>query len=112
MRLGGLYENGEGDTADPKEALRWYRMVAARGNADAQVQIGSMYEIGQRLPQDNVRALMWYDIAVSSMDGAHGRYAPETRDKLAAKVASGERDQAEQLARRCLDSGYKDCGWP
>jgi TPR repeat protein len=30
-----MYENGEGTTGDAAEALRWYRLAAAQGDADA-----------------------------------------------------------------------------
>jgi len=38
--LGKRYAAGEGVTRDPVEAVRWFRLAAGRGHADAQVKLG------------------------------------------------------------------------
>lgn len=48
---------------DYAEALRWYRMAADRGNAQAQVGVGNLYAQGQGVPQDYSEALRWFRMA-------------------------------------------------
>lgn len=47
------------------EAMRWYRMAADRGNAQAQVAIGDLYGEGQGVPQNYSEALRWYRLAAN-----------------------------------------------
>ena len=46
--LGVMYANGLGVPEDDAEAMRWYRLAADQGHADAQVNLASMYFTGQR----------------------------------------------------------------
>ncbi len=57
--LGVLYAHGRGVPQDNAEALRWYRLAAAQGLADAQFFLGFMYAEGLGVPQDDVQAHMW-----------------------------------------------------
>ena len=41
--LGFMYDNGRGVTQDYAEALKWYRLAAEQGLADAQTWLGLMY---------------------------------------------------------------------
>ena len=41
------------DRGDYAEAVRWYRMAADQGLADAQFVLGFMYANGQGVPQDH-----------------------------------------------------------
>ena len=47
------------------EAMRWYRMAADRGNAQAQVAIGNLYGEGQGVPQDYGEAMRWFRLAAN-----------------------------------------------
>jgi TPR repeat protein len=47
------------------EAMRWYRVAAAQGNALAQVGIGNLYGMGKGVPQDYGEALRWYRLAAA-----------------------------------------------
>jgi TPR repeat protein len=42
------------------EALRWYRVAANQGNADAQLALGNLYAQGEGVQQDYGAALLWY----------------------------------------------------
>jgi hypothetical protein len=39
LRLGGMFEHGQGVAQDIAEAIRWYRLAAAQGDADAQERL-------------------------------------------------------------------------
>jgi TPR repeat protein len=47
-------------TADPAQALAWFRKAAEQGNAAAQNNIGFMYEIGRAVSLDYAEAVKWY----------------------------------------------------
>ena len=40
-------------------AMREYRPLAERGNAEAQYRVGRMYEFGQGVPQDKAQGIAW-----------------------------------------------------
>ena len=44
---------------DYAAAIREYRPLAERGNAEAQYRIGRMYEFGQGYPQDKAQGIAW-----------------------------------------------------
>jgi TPR repeat protein len=47
------------------EAMRWYRVSAAQGNALAQVGIGNLYTGALGVPQNYGEALRWYHLAAA-----------------------------------------------
>jgi S1-C subfamily serine protease len=54
---------GRGVPQDFAEAVRWYRLAAAQGNAPAQNNLGAMYGNGEGVPQDYAEAARWYRLA-------------------------------------------------
>jgi uncharacterized protein len=48
---------------DYAEAVRWYRLAADQGNADAQAGLGYMYALGHGVPSDYVEAVRWFRLA-------------------------------------------------
>jgi uncharacterized protein len=58
--LAGLKEGYEALARnDYATAIKEYRPLAERGNAEAQYRIGRMYEFGQGYPQDKARGIAW-----------------------------------------------------
>ena len=49
--LSRLYHNGEGVPRDYAEAMKWGRLAADQGLADAQLSVGFMYAEGQGAPK-------------------------------------------------------------
>ena len=60
-----LYRNGQGVTQDYQEALKWYRLAAAQGDASAQNNIGWMYLKGYGVTQDHQEALKLFRLAAA-----------------------------------------------
>ena len=56
---------GRGVPKNDAEAVRWYRMAAEQGDADAQLNLGYMYGTGEGIPKDYVQAYAWYNIAAA-----------------------------------------------
>ena len=51
------------EAGDDTEAVRWYRLAAEQGNAEAQSNLGVMYGNGQGVGQDDAEAVRWYRLA-------------------------------------------------
>jgi TPR repeat protein len=102
--LGLMYHNGDGVPQDNKEAARWYRAAAVQGDATAQIDLALSYHVGAGVPNDPVRAHMWANIAAANGE------AKDTRDHIAETLTASQIEQATEMAKRCMDSKYKDCG--
>ena len=85
--------------------MKWYRLSAEQGDAEAQNNIGFMYNRGLGVLQDYLRAHMWFNLAASN--GAEK--ATENRDIVAKKMTPADISKAQDLARKCLASDYKGC---
>ena len=53
-------ERAHGITIDHPEALKWYRVIAERGDPSDQFQLGDYYSSGSLGVQDEDEALKWY----------------------------------------------------
>ena len=62
-QMGEQFYYGDGVTEDEPEAMRWYRLAADLGHADAQYSLGVMYDNGESVPEDNEEAIRWYGLA-------------------------------------------------
>lgn len=58
--LGTAYALGQGVTANPVEALKWFRKSAAQGNAEGQFQVGKRLAEGVGAPPDPAAAVPLY----------------------------------------------------
>jgi len=108
--LGGMYANGLGIPQDYQEAVKWYRKAAQQGNINAQNNLGRIYANGKRgVPQDFVRAHMWYSVAASAVTGDGVETAVRNRDGVASRMTAVEIEKAQEMARRCQQSQFKEC---
>ena len=105
--LGVMYKKGNGVLKDYAEALKWYRLSAEQGNASAQRNLGIIYEYGNGVLQDNVTAHMWYNIASANGQEKAGEY----RDERAGLMTADAIEKATAMARECMNSNYKKCGY-
>jgi TPR repeat protein len=103
--LGFMYRNGLGVPRDNAEAVRWYRLAADQGNANAQFNLGVMFENGHGVLQNYALAHMWYNI--SSANGFDD--AAVFRDDLVTRMTPEQVADAQERARVCMGSGYRDC---
>jgi uncharacterized protein len=107
FNLGLMYDRGLGVPQDYAEAMKWYRLAAEQGDASAQTNLGLMYDIGLGVLQDNVMAYMWYNIAAANGHKEAGKW----RDERAGLMTSADISKAQSMARECMSSNYKNCGW-
>ena len=106
--LGYRYDAGIGVLEDDAEALRLISLSAAQGYAPAQRSIALRYAtgtggVGER---DFVLAHMWFNLA--SVNGSD--FAFDDRTDIELSLTADELERALELAHRCLDSGYQECG--
>jgi TPR repeat protein len=107
VALGFMYGRGLGVQQDYQESVNWYQRAAEQGDAHAQFSLGYIYCKGNGVLQDNVRANMWYNIAPAngSPQGA------KNRGNLTKTMPAADVSLAQNMARECMSSGYKNCGW-
>lgn len=103
--LGDHYLNGYGVLQDHAEAVRWYSLAARQGMERAQVRLGLIHAQGEGVAVDYPLAYMWFNIAV-----ANGyEDARDVRDSIASELSNEQLAEAQEIARRCLESNYQDC---
>ena len=92
---------------DHDEAIKWLRLSANQDNKLAQYHLGNIYLKGEGILRNNVTAHMWYNI--SSANGSEG--AGRSRDELADLMTADAIEKATAMARECMKSNYKKCGY-
>ena len=90
---------------DYTEAVKWYKLAAAQGNAEAQFNLGVMYYEGRGVAQDYVIAHLWLNLAAAQGN----KNAEGNRDLVAKKMTQLQIAEAQKLARECLARKYKGC---
>ena len=107
--LGWVYYMGQRVPQDAQEAVKWYRKAAEQGLVRAQLNLALMYETGQAAPQDFVRAHMWLNVAAATSSGEIAKDAMRNRDEVASKMTATQIEKAQEMARRCQDTKFKEC---
>ena len=97
---------GRGDYA---LAAQLFRSRAEQGDARAQNNLGGMYTQGRGVLQDFIRAHMWFNVAAAALSGDEGKAAMKNRDHVASQMTAAQIGKAEEMARRCQQSQFKEC---
>ena len=66
-----------------------------------------MAKNGQGVIQANTVAYMWYNIALTNGAAIAGQYG----DELAKKMTTESIENAQAMARECINSDYESCGY-
>jgi hypothetical protein len=99
FQLGSRYSIGAGVPEDDAEAVRWLRLAADQGHADAQNILGTMYrDGGEGVPENYVQAHMWFNLAASRLTGELREMAVQDRDKVAGRMDPTQIAEAQRLA--------------
>ena len=109
FHLGAMYAQGKGVLQDYQEALKWFRKAAEQRDAEAQVSLGLMYDAGMGVPQDSIRAHMWYSLGAVALSGDEGKKAMKLRDDVASLMTAAQIEKAQEMARRCQGTKFKEC---
>jgi TPR repeat protein len=87
------YWNGTGVAKNEAEAVRFYRIAADQGHAEAQASLGYAYDMGKGIAKSDPEALKWYRLSAAS-GNARGQWLLGTMYELAQGVS---KDVAEAL---------------
>jgi TPR repeat protein len=107
--LGVLSYDGQGIKRDYRAARQWFHQAAEQGFAPAQYNLGVMYVRGQGGPPDVVRAHLWSSLAAAALSGDDEQMALQVRDRATARMTAGQIEKAEEMARRCQETTFKEC---
>lgn len=102
--LGSRYADGLGVPKDEHEAVRWYRLAADQGNADAQCLLGAMYGDGRGVKQNYSEAVKWVRLA-ADQGHAYAQYGLGIMYSNGEWVAKDEKE-AVRWFRLAADQGY------
>jgi TonB family protein len=68
-RVGWMLLQGEGITADPSEAVGWFRLAADKGNPTAMTNLAYCYHFGHGVDRDEAQHLYWLRKSATGYDG-------------------------------------------
>jgi len=52
---------------------------------------------------------MWNNVAAAALSGEEGKAAMTNRDDVASCMTPAQIGQAQEMARRCQDTKFKEC---
>ena len=99
------YNGSNGKTQDYAKAVKWYRMAADKGDADAQHNLGYCYYFGEGVTQDYAEAVKWYRKAADQ-----GHASAQYNLGLCYKNGRGvtkDLDKSKELWRKAAAQGHK-----
>ena len=94
-----MYGNGQGVPENDAEAVKWFRLSAEQGLAEAQLGLGILYEQGWGVPEDYVLAYAWYNLA--SAQG--NEQARDIKDDLRTRMTPDQIAQAQEMSATLFD---------
>jgi TPR repeat protein len=103
--LGKLYGKGLGVLQNYTASRKWFRLSAKQGEPLAQYALGLLYQQGVGGERDIISAHVWWNIAASN---GHEE-AMKKRDILSGLLTEQDLAKAQRVARRCIDTKYKEC---
>ena len=77
--------------------MKWYRLAAEQGDAEAQGNLGVMYGNGTGVPKDNLLAYMWWNIA-----GANGQDVEGNMGILTDLMSQADIAKAQEMTRQYI----------
>ena len=104
-RVGGAYDSGKGAPHDRAAAMKWYRMAAEGGNADAQNSLGSILQEDRKYTD----ALSWYEKAAAQGHAQATNSVAYLYD-LGLGVPQ-DRKRGFDLYSQAADLGYAEAMW-
>ena len=89
---------GGGVAEDDRESVRWFRLAAEQGDAEAQAGLGLAYGAGRGVLQDFVASHMWMTLSAAQLTGVTLNGALKFRDTIAAAMPPEQIAEAQHLA--------------
>lgn len=118
FQIGKCYETGNGVGKDQTEAVKWYRMAAEQGLADAAFELAKCYKFGIGVRRNRTTALKWIRMAAEQghtkamvLLGMHhlNEFEEEYNPRKAVKLFRKAADQGDAWGMyrlgECFDDG-------
>jgi len=87
-----MYRTGEGVPINDTEAVKWYRLAAEQGLAQAQLNLGTMYGTGAGVPLNYIKAYAWWALAkAQDNEDAAGNLDIAKSEMTAADISEAQR---------------------
>jgi len=84
---------------DPKEAMKYFKLAAAQGNAVAQVNIGYFYHIGEGVAPNYKKAKKYYTLAAKQGDPSAKTNLRNLKNEK-ARMVQQEKDRAAKRSAK------------
>lgn len=102
VSLARMYYEGEGGSPDPRQAVRWAKLSADKGNVDGQALLGHLLFQGEGVRRQPVPGLMYLTIARERAMPSN-RWVWRMHEEAFALATEQERRQAAEAARSWLE---------
>lgn len=102
VSLARMYYQGEGGSPDPRQAVRWAKLSADKGNVEGQALLGHLLFQGEGVRRQPVAGLMYLTIARERAT-ATDRWIWRMHEEAFAIASEQERRQAADSAQSWLD---------
>ncbi len=86
--------------------MKWYRLAAEKGDADAQYQLGEMFFLGRGVRQDDEEAVRWYRMA-AEQEHDSAQHAIGTMYQWGRGVPQSYPEAAEWFRRAAMQGHWK-----
>jgi len=99
-RLGAIYDQGRGVSANNVEAAKWFHRAAEKGSVSAQLNLGIRYSNGFGVPENYPLSYMWFNIAAQAGHGlAFGKKEKLKQKMTPQQIAEGHKLTSEWLKK-------------
>ncbi|MCX5515171.1 exopolysaccharide biosynthesis protein [Kaistia algarum] len=106
LNLARMYYEGQGGERDPKQAVRWAKLAANKGNVGAQALLGHMLFEGEGVSREPVLGLMFLTVARDRSD-ADDPWIQDMQEQAFSLATETERRTALALADDWLNKNGK-----
>jgi len=89
-----MYGDGQGVPKNNNEAMKWCRLAAEQGDANAQTVLGLEYIVGGGVPVDHVRAYFWLNLAAAQGN----EIAKNSRDSITTRLTKEQIAEAQRMS--------------
>jgi exopolysaccharide production negative regulator len=105
--LGRMYLEGHGGVKDPKQAARWFKLAANKGQHQAQALLGILLFKGEAVARQAARGLMWLTLARDAAT-ADETWIADLHSRAFKQASDAERATALAYIERWIRGGRRD----
>ena len=104
--LAGMHLRGQGVRANPKKAVRWFRLAARKRFPPALAMLGDFSADGKILRKSKITAVAMYIVATTGTNEALYPEIFDRLDQLSRQLTDAEYERAQNLARRWMQKNH------